>query len=337
MLIGRKEGKSILLSLAFLDKKGWFGGKNRSLQLYEKFESEGYSFERIADIPVPRKIDTLLCALAFIFKYGWFSPLCYSSIQSTGHRYFLYKYIFRKYPEVSEVYIEGTGFGSILFVNYLKSIPVKVVYMPANIESLTPYTDVWTHTLPLFDRFRQEIKYLKKADVVLNISSEEAWILQIFGVNAQFLEYIPPIELQEIIARRKKKRKSQPNGGYLYVGNFDNEPNRQGIKSLINQVVEGHIRLDSPLYIIGRNSDLIKSSVPQGRSDIVFLGELSDEELEEQYQKCKGVYILHVPTSGMLTRVVELMYSGIPVYGNLAALKGYVHCSTNILVQNDPL
>jgi hypothetical protein len=115
-------------------------------------------------------------------------------------------------------------------------------------------------------------------------------------------------------------RKPDPEYGFLYYANFYNEPNFLGFKSFIGQLHEN--KLNIKINVAGIGSERIKdlaSSIPS----IKLLGELSEEDLEKNLCKCMGVILNHYPTSGMLTRVPEIILSDIPLIANMDALKAY--------------
>jgi hypothetical protein len=236
---------------------------------------------------------------------------------------FLSKWIANSFPTVSTVVIEGTGFGRLQIVPMLQKFGKKVILIPANVESLASYPDAWTHQLPVTKRLSVEAKYYCIADAVFCISTEETWLLQVIGTNAYFLPYFPPGEILKKIEQRKKDRENTIKSGYLYFADFRNAPNVKGFAAFVQQ----RLYIGMKIQVAGLGAESIKP-LTDGIAEFDYLGELSSDALEERLLHCEKVILHHYPTSGMLTRVTDLLLSDIPIEGNFAALKGYSFIST---------
>lgn len=317
MFIASRGNQKVFLDLAHLREKLWTGGKYRSLQTYEIFEKAGFTMEPVDDPKRPGKFGLLMWALRGVMKFGLYRPFCLDSLRTTGYGYFRSSALVAKYPDVKVYLMEGTGFGAMQYVRILKSLGRKVVLAPINVESLVPY-NAWTHTIPALKRFEVELPFYQEADAVFCISLEEYWLLSILQANTFYLPYIPPRELMQKINERREERKKRTKSGILYVANWYNSPNYLGLKGLIE---EGKY-LNRSIRIAGFGISKIQPLI-EGKKEFVVLGELSDEQLEEEMRSCEKVFFNHFPTSGMLTRIPELILAGIPIEGNLAALKAY--------------
>lgn len=318
MFIARKDKVEIFVDLAHLREKTWSGGKFRSLQTYEIFEKAGFDMTPVQEPLRPSKLRILLWAIAGIIKFGVYRPWHLDSLRTTGYNYFKITSFRKQYPNVRIWLIEGTGFGALQNVLMLKSSGCFVLLAPINVESLAPYPHAWTHKLPTLERLKIELKYYLQADGVFCISLEEAWLLSILGVETYFLPYHPPAKLMERINERRKKREGLQKNGILYYANFHNSPNYLGFKKFVEE--KGYI--NRKIRVAGLGIDKVTPLI-NDKNEFIILGELTDEKLEQELVQCEKVFFNHFPTSGMLTRVPELLLSGIPVEGNLAALKGY--------------
>ncbi|MFQ3578655.1 MAG: hypothetical protein SNJ71_00765 [Bacteroidales bacterium] len=333
MLLASKNNTHVLLNLCFLDDKGEFGGKNRSLQLKEIFEENGYILTTIQKPKRPTFFSLLLWSLRYLLRFRLHRPICISAFREGGIRLHFFEQIFKAYPHITHYLQEGTGFGATISAPIVKSFEKKIIFTPANIEGMAPYDKAWTHTIPLHLRLKEEFYYFRKADAVFCISEEEAWLLRIAGVNAHFLPYIPPRKLLERILLRRSNRIPDTKFGFLYFANFYNAPNILGLKRLMNDIQTSKIKLPYPLKVAGLGANTMKKYA-EGVSGVEFLGELSTEQLEKCLLTCLAVVLFHHPTSGMLTRVPEMILSGIPIIGNLDALKAYCLFPCNTLVDN---
>lgn len=322
MYLAQNNNKTLLVDLAFVDYDGWFGGKARSVQLKELIEEAGFTFSRI-NLPMPNKLQVLWFGLLFFLRFGYFKPFCYRSLVNSAYLFYRYRKILRDNPQISMVIKEGTGYGDLVLADIVKFYNRKIVFIPANIESLADYDNAWTHTIAKTQRFSNEIRYFKKADAVWCISEEETWLLRIFGCNARFLPYSPPKVLTTIIENRRLNRKADENFGFLTFGRFDNPLHRGGLLNFLTKLQQGKVKFPYKLKIAGVGSEYFASLV-NGLSDVKVLGELTDSELENCLLKCMGTLFWHQPSSGMLTRVPDMIMSGIPVIGNEDAVKSYL-------------
>lgn len=323
MHIARKKDKRILLNLAFLDQKQWTGGKARSVQLLEIFKQQGFELEDAAAFSsYPGKMVLIYWAIRALFRFGVYRPLSVNGIRSIGWNYYKYTHYVLAHPAINVYVLEGTGFGDLQAVEILKYFKKKVILIPANIESLAPYPNAWTHQIPVLQRLESEVKYYLMADAIFCISSEETWLLQILSANVFFLPYYPPAASMKDIEERRVMRLDSQKKGWFYFADFRNSPNRLGFESLIRAIRTGQFELKEKLRVAGIGIEQIRHLVPQ-EVDIELLGELSQSDLQQELINCKLVVLHHHPTSGMLTRIPELLLSGIPVIGNLAALKAY--------------
>lgn len=325
MFIAEKDNLKVFLDLAHLREKKWSGGKFRSRQTYEIFEQAGFTFTPVVEPKRPGRLRILLWAITGILRFGLYRPFHLDSLRTTGYNYFKLSHYKQQYPGVNAWLIEGTGFGALQNVAILKSFGIKVILAPINVESLAPYPGAWTHSLSPIDRLKVELKYYQLADAVFCISLEEAWLLSIMDVETYFLPYHPPKELLKKIEQRRAARAGVKKEGILYYANYFNSPNYLGLKKF----VEEHAYINKTIRIAGLGIEKILPLI-EGKKEFIVLGELSDEELENELISCEKVLFNHYPTSGMLTRVPELLLSGIPVEGNLAALKAY-----SLFVQDD--
>lgn len=322
MFLASKNGKQVLVNLCFLEYKGEFGGKNRSLQIQEMFEDHGFELRDVSYPSRPSKLALLFWSLRYVAKFRLYRPLGANSFREGGIRLYTYTKIFNQFPEVTHFVQEGTGFGALVCAPIIKSFGKKLIFTPANIEGMAPYDEAWTHQIPLADRLREEFYYFKYADAVFCISKEEAWLLRIAGVNAHFLPYIPPRGLMAKIETRRANRKPDKRFGLLYFANFHNAPNILAFKKLMNDLKSKTVVLPYPLKVAGLGAESMKEYAAN-IDGVEFMGELSNQELENCFQRCVGVVLFHHPTSGMLTRVPEMIFSGIPIMGNEDALKAY--------------
>lgn len=326
LFIASKDSDSWIVSLVCQDLSKATGGCNRSLQIYEIFIRNGWILKpinhSIYQSSVPLK--TVFKAFTSISRDGPFLPFSVDSIRAQGRSNYMVRALLDDYPSVKGVVMEGTGYGVLSSLPEWKLAGKKIILVPHNIESLAANLDVWTHkNLSIAQRFQYEQKWLAIADAIFTISIEEAWWLELHGLRSSFLPYYPPVKRKSMLETVRKNRTPDNNIGWLYISDFNNPPNRLGAQLMLDWLKTVPNPPNS-LTIAGRGCDWFSSRYASSLPNYcTFVGEISDEKLFSLYCRCTAQLIIHPPTSGMLTRVIDAALAGIPVVGNLMALKSY--------------
>lgn len=108
----------------------------------------------------------------------------------------------------------------------------------------------------------------------------------------------------------------------LYVGGFTHVPNRDAVLWFAQQVfpkVLKHIP-DMKFFVIGSNPP--QEILALQSEQIIVTGYVSDEELMAYYQQIKVVVIPLRYGAGVKGKLLEAMYSGVPVVATGIALEG---------------
>jgi hypothetical protein len=325
MFIAQYDGKKVLINLAFADRLGSFGGKHRSQQLLEILERDRRPLPGLVVNNKFPRMATVLSGINFWLRYGRYKPLGLASFRTSGHFLNVYKGILHEHPDIQAVVIEGTGFGTPMITTYLKKRGIRVFFTPANIEALVSYDRIWTHRLDATARLHEEIRYFRQADGVFCISLTDQWLLSVLGVKAHYLPYWPPQPLwQNIAYRRSIRRPDAVQDFYVYLADFGNEPNYKGFIEMLTLYGPRFQSLNARIKLVGKGAErLLKLIEPHPAFEME--GFVTEERLEQLLSTCKGVVLHHYPSSGFLTRVVELWLSNIPIYSNLAASKDFAH------------
>ena len=264
---------------------------------------------------------------AAALRHGLLQPFGADSLRSQGHSSHLVAELHRRFPRLNGVIQEGTGYGSLSAVAEWHRRGVRTVLVPANIEALAPNTGSWTHHSPdVAQRFAYERRWWAMADAIFTISIEEAWWLQLHGIHAEWLPYFPAPEREQQLLAIRETRQPDARVGWLWLADFRNQANQAGAAftlSWLQACPDDRQRL----VVAGRGcswlQDRYESLLP---GDVQFLGEVTDQQLDQLYRSCLAQLIVHPATSGMLTRVVDAALAGIPVVGNSMAFKSYRLC-----------
>ncbi|QPN65924.1 hypothetical protein [Synechococcus sp. CBW1006] len=323
-LIAVRENVSWLVSLICVDSSRASGACHRSMQIRNLLENAGWQLQPIQSPPPPAsRLITLGVGLAAALRHGPLQPFGVESLRSQGHASHRVAQLHKCFPLLKGVIQEGTGYGSLATVAEWRSRGLTTVLVPANIESLAPNFNAWAHRgRQVQHRFADERRWWAMADFIFTISFEEAWWLRLHGIQAEVLPYFPAPSHQQFLETIRKERNPDPNLGFLWLADFRNPANLAGVSALVSYLYQAGAP-PYPVQVVGRGSEHLNECIPPDFIDSFnFRGEVSHSDLAELQCRCIAQLIVHPPTSGRLTRVVDSALAGIPVVGNTMALKG---------------
>lgn len=338
LLLASKGSNQWLVSLICHDPAQASGACHRSLQLLYLLEGDGWQLQPV-DPPQhpPRRWDTVSHGLMSSLRHGPLLPLGLESLRSRGHTAYQVAQLHGRFPGLSGVIQEGTGYGGLCSVAEWRRCGVRTVLVPANIESLAPNTGSWTHRhRDVAQRFADERRWWAMADLIFTISIEEAWWLNLHGIPAEYLPYYPAPQREQQLLEIRAQRKPDPAVGWLWLADFRNPANRAGVP-LTLEWLKHNSSPQQQLRIVGRGCEWLQQSYGHRLPSYTrWMGELSNAQLNQLYLQCTAHLIVHPATSGMLTRVVDAALADIPVVGNSMALKSYAWCFTDQAVVSPP-
>lgn len=293
------------------------GGSKRSVQIREILSRNSLSFVEDGFI-LPKNVP-----LATLFRWACrsvaFIHRCYpkKEIKSLNHYIKLVKYFALRIPVIYDKYVntdsvfcwENTNDKDIVYL--MKATKCPVIALPHNIESL-----VNNYSSASFNR---EMDALCQCDAVFAISKEETWLLRLLGMNAHYLPYFPPKEAEEFLKSIRTKRENRVTNGvrrFLLLGSATNTPTRQGMQTLIDQIPSNS---EYEFYVAGYGTESLDCA---GRN-VIFLGPLSNQKLEELLVDIDALLIYQPPTTGSLTRIPEMLIAGIPIFANVDAARNF--------------
>jgi hypothetical protein len=332
LLLATKDARQWLISLICRDPAQASGACHRSRQLIHLLESDGWHLESLdPPLPPPHRWHTLRLGATAALHHGPLQPFGVDSLRSQGHCAHWVAELHRRFPRVKGVIQEGTGYGRLSALAEWNRRGVRTVAVPANLEALAPNTGSWTHRgLDVAQRFAHERRWWAIADAIFTISFEEAWWLQLHGIDAEWLPYYPAPEREEQLLAIRQARQPDQKVGWLWLADFRNPANRAGA-DLTVQWLKTCLDLPQQLVVAGRGCswlrDMAERLLPV---HAIFLGEVSDQQLDQLYRSCTAQLIVHPATSGALTRICDAAIAGIPIVGNSMARKGGGYFSAEV-------
>ena len=305
------------------------GGSKRSVQIRELLEKNGIPFSDDS-FALPKNVSTFQLvrwafrAIPFIHKHY---P---ERVKSLSQYIWLIKYYALRIPIVLDKYKdqdidfiwENTNDKDMLYL--LKATGHRVFGMPHNIESLARSKS--------FEAFEEEVVNLRYCDAVFAISKEETWLLRLWGINAHYLPYYPPKQVESfLLAIRQKRELRNPNlrKKFSLLGSAINIPTRSGMQTMVDHASNQKLSFD--LMVAGYGTESLKRVT---HPHISFLGTLSNEELEKMLVETDGIIVYQPPTTGALTKIPEMLIAGIPVFVNFDAARDY-HRTEGVYVYSD--
>ena len=314
------------------------GGSKRSVQIEEFWKQQGAEFID-EKFPLPKQYSKLKAvkwcfrAVRFITKHiGWKKfPMLKDKFNAILAYALRLPAIYDKYKGQEVVFLwENTNDVAALFL--MKAAGAKVIGYPHNLESLVPtQVDPLSHMKAPY-WLLEEVECLQLCDEVYCISREETWLLSLFGINAHYYPYYPPKQVEEQFLQIRAHRESKATNSsksYLLLGSATNWPTRQGMELVLSHFDD--VQLPFRIIVAGYGTDTLLKTKNQ---NIVCLGALSQEQLEQCLVATDGIIIYQNPTSGALTRIAEMNVASVPVYANFAAARSYFECE-NVHVYDD--
>lgn len=306
------------------------GGSKRSVQIEEYWKQQGAEFID-EKFPLPKQYSKLQAvkwcvrAVIFITKYiGWKK---FPTLKDKFNAMLAYALrlpaIYDKYKGQDVVFLwENTNDVAALYL--MKAAGAKIIGYPHNLESLVPtQIDPVSHKQAPYWLY-EEIERLKLCDEVYAISKEETWLLQLFGVNATYFPYYPPLVVaQELLVTKSKREAYQKNTkcekSFLILGSATNPPTRMGMQKLIDYFGSKD-NWTYTIHVAGYQSETLKYVL---NPKIEYHGTMDACDLDELQILVDGIIINQPTTSGALTRIVENRLAGIPIYANFGAARDF--------------
>ena len=213
-----------------------------------------------------------------------------------------------------------------------------LISLPHNLESLVPNQSSSISLKKSPNWFDEEISYLSKCDMSFCISREETLLLKLFGIGSFYLPYYPTEEIvQYLLKIREKRAEKFPENNskkkILMIGSANNQPTRIGMIDRINFFKEKNIK-NIYLVVAGFYTETL-FNVTELPDNIIILGSLNNEELEEELINSDAILIHQPASTGALTRIPEMLIAGIPVILNIESARSYYNISGLHIYEND--
>ena len=294
------------------------GGSRRSVQIRSfltdndiAYEEDSFSLSK--GVSIGNLIQWSFRAIIFIRKYYPLKIKGFSSFIKLVKYYALrIPVVYDKYKNQEVVFLwENTTDNNMLYL--MRATGNRVIGLPHNVESLVVNGSAGA--------LASEVDNLKLCDAVFAISKEETWLLRLLGVRADYFPYYPVKENASFLLSVRKKREGKHTGHnkrFLLLGSATNYPTRIGMQSLLDYF--GKVSLSFQLYVAGYGTE---SLLIPNTANIIFQGAISNDILFSDLCEIDAILVYQPPTSGALTRIIEMLVAGIPVFVNFDGARNY--------------
>lgn len=298
------------------------GGQMRTAQIKEEFQIREVDFLNIEVNPnsgFPTLSDWLLgWKVYFQSREVGISP---RTILRVVRGVKALKSTFQEYSGELDTFVWESNFGTYMLLPYIaKHFGFRVIAYPHNLESLVTSQSSFYSKRRSPDWFDEELAALRVCDEVQVISREEQWLLRLHGIDAQYHAYQLPEALKQRTSRILNKREHSQKCHFLIFGNVWNPPTKMGTSELLNFLSISQVH-ELPFVVAGLGTDTMEEQFRFTNFD--FRGQVDSQELEALFAKATGVIIHTVPSTGSLTKIPELLASGIPIIANENAIRTY--------------
>ncbi|GAC1309827.1 MAG: hypothetical protein NVSMB24_25950 [Mucilaginibacter sp.] len=226
-----------------------------------------------------------------------------------------------KIEEPGQFIWESVSSYHLMLAGVLHSHKIPFIALPHNIESLVAGNASFKSGLNAPQWFAEELKYLSYSKKVFTISTEEQWLLSLYGIDADYLPYYPTDKVQKYLLSIRKEREQQGKRGvgkkFLLLGTFYNRPTMQGYMDLLKYVSNFK---EIEINVAGFGSECLKY---MNSSNIKIWGSVDNELLKRILIDNDAVILHQQPTTGALTKIPELLMAGMPVIANQTASRSF--------------
>lgn len=197
--------------------------------------------------------------------------------------------------------------------SFATEMNIPLVSICHNLESLSREQVNPSQQRCLFD---YELNLLSQSHLVITISREETFLLKNLDINAHYFPYYPVSESR--MSKIRAARATSNKNGFLLLGTVLNMPTMVGMKKVIAEYTTNCLDLDT-LSIAGFGTDRLDVN----HRSVSLLGELSDYALDDTLSRTKCCIVYQETGAGALTKIPELLLSGVPIVINAHAARSY--------------
>jgi hypothetical protein len=213
------------------------------------------------------------------------------------------------------------GFSTIAFPQNLEA------FVPGQIDPIFTYRDQNAAC-------KSELAFLASCDLVVCISREEQWLLNNFGIQAEFLPYFPlENRISELHELRNSRTATDIPRRFLVLGDASNPAVGGGMKKLLKILLPIATELGAKIDIAGHHTD--KLSRDSYKDTFIFHGFASKPIFNKLIIESHAAILFQEQAGGALTRIIDFLVAGLPILCNPMAARTYYNTSGIYVFSND--
>ncbi len=311
------------------------GGDHRALQIAELLVRAGFTVRAIGR-PTTTFVERHLRGLAVWRLRGYPIHLApperwkvwgRQAISNAGHFSEPYEKALAGTPQPAVFVWENSSntFGASM----ARNTRCPVVAVPQNVYTAERgFRDYWLGRRGL-RALGKELDFLKRCKGVFSISREEQWLLRIQGIDAEYLPYYPPTELEEFLRGVRSHRNPERNRRFLLIGSATHPPTERSMREQIEAICAIRAAAGVTLDVAGHGTERLRDAATP--PNVVIHGTVTQGQLRELMIRTSAAILHQRPSVGALTRIPELLMAGVPVIANVDAsrstwdMKGIEH------------
>lgn len=317
--------KTILVIDHYVPQFDKDAGSKTTWQYLKMFVKKGYSVKFIGDnFYQDEPYTTALQQIGVEVLYGPWYAEHYRQWILDNQKDIDFVYLNR--PHITEKYIdflkEETEIKCIYYGHDLHFLRLLREYELTGQEEFLKESEEWK---------QKEMDIMQKADITYYPSYVEIEEIRKIDPN------IPVKAITAYVYEEFKENIScdfEQKEGLLFVGGFGHPPNEDAVLWFVKEVYPLiQEKQNIPFYIVGSNAtEKIKKLNGNG---VVLKGFVTEEELEELYEKCKLVVVPLRYGAGVKGKVVEALYNGTPMVSTSVGIEGIPEAETFMAVADD--
>lgn len=296
-----------------LGEGGEHGGVRRSMQLSSFAADKGRVTTTLIENKTALRLAILkpthvLKSLTLIFKLGPSRFTLKGLVVAISQGVWLLDLLKTNIPD-DEIWIEVAPGRTMILAAMAGILGRQFIAYPHNVEFLVPAQSQAYFSGPEHEYFIERSVY-KSAKEVITISGFDAAVIRSLGVNnVTVFPYFPSCQFREELLHIRDKRRKTVKDGVLILGTVGNVPTREGVRELLGIIADNSGELKYKLA--GYGTEIFVDTAPEA---VEVLGSVTKDQLNWLLSSCKFLLVKQPQTSGMLTRLVEAEFVGIPVY-----------------------
>lgn len=310
------ERTVILATRNRLDWRG-NGGSHRALQIAELIQKLGV-LVRVPDDQQTSRMERHLRGIILKFLHGYPVHLRRQALSNAGHVGKAYAAALS--PTARPCALIWEDITNTVAPFLARRVACPVVAMPQNLDALVNGFSHILYGYSGFQALERDLAFLRNCDSVFCISREEQWFLRVQGIDAEYLPYYPPRQLEDFLLDVRRSRKEGAERRFLLLGTANYEPTAKSLAEQVRLLGPRCAALDCYLDIAGFGTERLDQGSLNPR--VRVHGSVTQERLRELLTAASAAILHQVPGVGALTRIPEFLVAGVPIIANVDASRG---------------